>query len=622
MSPPIRMIPVMTLVVASLAWPGETGAQAQTAAREEPCEYGVVGSVEVENGSVFTQEQIQNAPRFPWAYRLANRIHARTNEDLIQRELLFHEGECYSPRRVDESARLLRGLPFVADASIAPPGWDPAEPLPEPSPGSRTDLIIRTRDEWTTKPRLDIRSSGDGLRVRGWELREENLLGTGRTVSLAVGRRSGKREFSFLVLDPQFLATRWDAQLHVGRTRNGNFADQGLFYPFVGELGRLAARQRFLREEGEFFWPLGSYSPSLDQEVTHLALPLGREVTEITAAVRLGAPGSLTLLGIGLSHEALRVPGYPGRLALSRRREPIPELNVPVNLAAEVADQAQGRTATRLNLLLGRRAITFQQRVGLDALRGTQDVPLGTEFGVTVGQRIGSPDPDPDAREDDLAAGFRIFAGLAPDPWVLQTHLSMDGRHFRGREDEALRWRDLFLDLDARAYWLPPRHPEHTVLVNVRVAGGWEVESPFALALGGLGGIRGFREETFPGGRKAVLSVEDRWAIASPASTLFDLGLTFFGDVGRIWPGEVPFGQDSGWRGAVGGGLRVGFPAGTGGVARLDLAVPLTSGLQFDDIVVTLSMREVLGLLAGVGDPLLARVRWDRVDLDFGGDSG
>lgn len=622
MSPPLRIVPVMILAMSSLG-PSHGRAQAQLEATgEESCEYGVVGTLEVENGSIFTREQIADAPRFPWAYRLTNRIHVRTNEDLIRRELLFQEGDCYSPRMVDESTRLLRGLSFVADASIAPPGWDLEEPLPIPPAGSRTDLVIRTRDEWTTKPRLDIRSSDDGLRVRGWELREENLLGTGRTVSLGVGRRGGEREFSFLVLDPQFLATRWDAQLHVGRNRNGNFIDQGLTYPFVGEVGRLAARQRFLREEGEFFWPIGSHSPSPDQGITHLALPLGREITEVTAAIRLGSPGSLTLLGLGLSHEVLRIPGYPGRLALSRRWEPVPELDVPQEMVMEVAGQARGRTATRLNLLLGRRAITFQQRVGLDALRGTQDVPLGTEFGVAVGQRIGTPNPDPDAREDDLAAGFRIFAGLAPDPWVLLTQLSMDGRHFRGREDAALRWRDLFLDLDARAYWLPPRHPEHTVLLNVRVAGGWEVESPFALALGGLGGIRGFREERFPGERKAVLSVEDRWAIASPASTLFDLGLTFFTDIGRIWPGEVPFGQDSGWRAAVGGGLRVGFPAGTGGVARLDLAVPLTSGLQLDDIVVTLSMREVLGLLAGVGDPLLARIRWDRVDLDFGGDPG
>ncbi|MEX2527020.1 MAG: BamA/TamA family outer membrane protein [Gemmatimonadota bacterium] len=619
MSPPLLMI----LVMASLAWPGDGGAQAQAGPPgEDPCLYGVVGTLEVENGSVFTQEQIRDAPRFPWAYRLANRIHARTNEDLIRRELLFQEGDCYSPRLVDESVRLLRGLPFVAAASIAPPGWDTDEPLPVPSAESRTDLIIRTRDEWTTKPRLNIRSSGDGLKVRGWELREENLLGTGRTVSVAGGRRGGEREFSFLLQDPQFLDTRWDAQLRLGRNRNGNFVDQVLTYPFVGEVGRLAARQRFLREEGEFFWPIGSHSPASDQRITHLAIPLGREVTEVTAAVRLGSPGNLTVLGVGLSHQVLRIPGYPGRLALSRRWEPIPELDVPQELVTEVSGQARGRTATWLNLLLGRRAITFQQRVGLDALRGTQDVPLGTEFGVIVGQRVGSPDPYPGAREDDLSAGVRIFWGSAPDPWVLQTHLAMESRHFRGRADEALRWRDVFLDLDTRAYWLPPRHPEHTVLLNLRVAGGWQVESPFALALGGLGGIRGFREETFPGGRKAVLSVEDRWAIASPASTLFDLGVTFFTDIGRIWPGEVPFGQDTGWRAAVGGGLRVGFPAGTGGVARLDVAVPLTSGLQLNDIVVTLSMQEVLGLLAGVGDPLLARIRWDRVDLDFGGDPG
>jgi hemolysin activation/secretion protein len=125
---------------------------------------------------------------------------------------------------------------------------------------------------------------------------------------------------------------------------------------------------------------------------------------------------------------------------------------------------------------------------------------------------------------------------------------------------------------------------------------------PYQLTLGGSTGIRGYHERSYPGAHRVVLTVEDRFYVPWPAPRLFDLGVTFFGDVGRMWPGTVPFGTDSGWRGAMGAGLRVGFPAGTRGVARLDLAFPLDRARAGDPIL-RFALFEVVGLGRLFGNP-------------------
>lgn len=76
------------------------------------------------------------------------------------------------------------------------------------------------------------------------------------------------------------------------------------------------------------------------------------------------------------------------------------------------------------------------------------------------------------------------------------------------------------------------------------------------------------------------LIVEDRILFPWPRPGQADLGMTVFGDLGRIWPGDVPYGLDSGWEAALGAGLRIGLPAGTRNVVRADVAFPVgpTSG--------------------------------------------
>jgi len=87
--------------------------------------------------------------------------------------------------------------------------------------------------------------------------------------------------------------------------------------------------------------------------------------------------------------------------------------------------------------------------------------------------------------------------------------------------------------------------------------------------------VRSLVEDQFPGGRMARFVVEERILFPWPSRGAADLGMTLFGDLGRVWQGDAPYGVESGWKAAVGFGLRIGLPANTRHVWRTDIAFPV-----------------------------------------------
>ena len=106
------------------------------------------------------------------------------------------------------------------------------------------------------------------------------------------------------------------------------------------------------------------------------------------------------------------------------------------------------------------------------------------------------------------------------------------------------------------------------------MAGGWNTTMPYQLSLGGRDGLRSLPEDSYPGGRMVRFLVEDRIVLPWP-SRRFDLGMTVFADMGRVWSGDAPFGIDSGWHKGVGAGLRFAFRRGARHVLRADVAFPV-----------------------------------------------
>ena len=598
-----RLLPAAVLAL-GLACALPVRGQDPEAFREAPpCPRGVVAVIFVDNYSVFDLSEIEDDRPFRWAYELANDVHFLTDKDFIRQELLFEEGDCFDPLLLEESARILRRYPHISSVDIFP-----SRPV-DPGPGDSVHVTVQTSDEWTTQASLDVRVK-DGLEFRGASLRERNLFGKGITAGFfydkdAEGRAAWGAEFQTL----QLFSTRWDARASYGRTRVGEFYSQGFLYPFVGEVGRVAAREIF--DHREFFFP---YATPDGFEVDRALLPVLERSTEITLAGRLGTPGNLTLFGVGISREKVDFPEFPEMLEVA-----VGNLTLPGDsaVAATLAAQVNPRSRTRVNFLLGQRNIRFVQRRGLDALFAIQDVPVGTDVTLTVGRSVRIPDEV--AAGEDLFARAEVFGAAAPGRWVLGMSGSIEGLRVFSEVDGTpdKTWKDVFGEVDLFAYVQRLTWEGNTLFARVSAAGGWRSTVPFQLTLGGRRNVRGFRDHRFPGARRVVLTVENRVALEWPFPDLFDFGFTVFGDVGKIWGGDVPYGRNSGVEGTVGLGLRVGFPAGTRGVFRMDAAVPVSGGVSFSDLIFRFSLTEVLGLIPGFDDRQIQRSRRVGVGTDL-----
>ncbi|HET9948808.1 MAG TPA: hypothetical protein VFQ22_07790 [Longimicrobiales bacterium] len=515
----------------------------------ETCQ-GVITSIDIDSRSIFDPESTSIAP-LAWAYRVLNLVHVNTRDSFIRRELLFEEGDCYDPFLVSESYRLLDnyGFMMVEDIRVEDDG----------SGGQH--VIVQTRDEWSTKVDVGLTYDEGRLNLERFQATEENFLGQGVFFEYTYYARREARMQSVGLRTPRFFG-RSDAGISGGTTRAGKFFEQYWRYPFVGEAGRVAVRQGY-DVRTDFF----AYSTGDAEAFTQVLLPLRREVIELAGAYRFGRPGASWIVGGSLRRDVVTFPDPP-EITFGDFDEHEP---LAGDVPEPMARQLRPFSATRAALHLGARRLRYVNYSGLDDITGQQLVGLGLFAGVSVGRTL------------------PIFeSGRAPaeDDWFARAHLSYTvpfgpslfhaGATFAAHHPDA-GWQDILVDGDLVAYIRGRLLPWQTLFFRVSSAGGWRTTLPFQLALGGRQGVRSLEEDRYPGGRMLRFVAEDRIGLPWPDETI-DLGFTLFTDVGRVWPGDVPYGVDSGWKTALGVGLRIGLPKGTRHIWRADVAFPVGGG--------------------------------------------
>lgn len=562
----------------------------------QACESGRITSIFINGNPVFDTSGLDDGASFVWFYDFANSLHMQTDDDFVEGELLFEVGDCYDPLLASESERLLRQLDFIARADV----------FPVPQPDGSIHVVVDTQDEWTLQFSLRTRFD-DGFEFNGVNITEENLLGKGIVAGAFYRTRREERDVGGGLRTARFFGTRWDAQLEAGKTRVGDFFQQSFVYPFVGEVGRYGAIQRYERREELFAYSLPEGGP-----FTHTVLPIRVERAEFTVAGRLGHAGRLTVLGLGISRDELDFTSVDNGAEVVRNDDFSRPEPAPADIAEEVAPLTRETSSTRLNVILGQRNLRFERRSGLDAMRGVQDVPVGGEVTLTLGRTLGFLGANSQREDDDFFARVRLFGALAPGRWVFASAVSLESRRIFDDPEEN-GWNDVIGELDLYTYWQPTLLPRHTFFGRLSGAGGWSMTVPFQLTLGGESALRGYDLDRLPGGRRLIATLEDRIYLGSPGSGRLDLGATVFADIGSVWHGDVPFGIDSGFRASVGAGLRVGFPGGTRQVMRLDIAFPVNGPDAFSGPIFRITASELLGLITGFEDGQLARGRRSRV---------
>jgi hypothetical protein len=154
-----------------------------------------IGKIVIEIGDVFDLSQPDENI---WIGRTANHLHASTREAVIRRVLLFAEGEPVRERRIYETERLLRALPFIKNARI--------DPVLEAD--GTVVARVRVRDAWTTQVNVGYSQVG-GQTSMNFGVVEQNFLGTGKNVAFDLSKDHERSTWGLSYGDPQLFGSRW-----------------------------------------------------------------------------------------------------------------------------------------------------------------------------------------------------------------------------------------------------------------------------------------------------------------------------------------------------------------------------------------------------------------------------
>jgi outer membrane protein assembly factor BamA len=177
-----------------------------------------IDKIVVEIGDVFDlTKPVENT----WLGRAANHLHITTRENVVRRVLLFAEGDRVRERRIYETERLLRALPFVKDARI--------------DPVVQADGLVvarvRIRDAWTTQVSAGFSSVG-GQKSMNVGVDEKNFLGMGKSVAWDFSKDHERSTWGLSYGDPQLFGSRWTLQAHTQYTSDGYVRSLELQRPF------------------------------------------------------------------------------------------------------------------------------------------------------------------------------------------------------------------------------------------------------------------------------------------------------------------------------------------------------------------------------------------------------
>ena len=461
--------------------------------------------------------------------RFATDLHVTTQPGVVRRFLILKPGRPCIERERTESERILRTQPFLADASIAV--------IPDSS--GTVALLVETRDELTTI----VGASTSGARIRGLKVGEGNFLGTGTYIAGQWRDGTTRDTYAVRAIDHQFLGRHYVfAATYARRDYDMGDWSADLTHPFFTDQQRFAWRASAgeLRERFEFH--------RVDAE----RVPFGfkRKSVDLGAVVRIGLPGRLSLFGVSFSQE-----------------EDTPFL--PLSPAAVPYDtllaRYAGRRNARVNALWGLRNVRFQRVERLEGLTAAQDIRLGFQLGTLIGRSLSILN----TTDDDYLVAADLYAGVGGEASIVMLSARGEGR----QNYDTNKWDGILGS--ARVAGIRRLSAHHTVTTTLDWSGGWRQRIPFQLRLGSSpGGVRGHRRSEEAGAQRAVASVEHRW-YAGQLGRRADVGIALFGDAGRIWKGDAPYGVDTPVRYGAGISLLAAAPPRSKRTWRLDLARPI-----------------------------------------------
>ncbi|MEO8165434.1 MAG: hypothetical protein ABI619_08555, partial [Betaproteobacteria bacterium] len=171
-------------------------------------------------------------------FRLANRLHIRTQPSVIERSLLFSSGEPLSAQKIAESERVLRSNRFLYDVDIRAVAYH----------DGIVDIEVETRDTWTIEPGIRFSRAG-GVNSTGLTIREGNLLGTGTSIGYATSSDVDRKGTEFSLSQDHIFGGWTGIDLRLGNYSDGKYQAFSVGQPFYSLNTRWAGGASTARDE-------------------------------------------------------------------------------------------------------------------------------------------------------------------------------------------------------------------------------------------------------------------------------------------------------------------------------------------------------------------------------------
>ena len=474
--------------------------------------------------------------RSPALGGLLARLHTPTAPSVVRNFVLLKPGERCTPLRRSESERLLRSMPFIADASVT---------AYQDGNGVRIEVV--TVDEPSMVANIGI--GGAFPYVSRLLLGTTNLMGNGVYAAGQWRRGEFQRDvYTARYTNYQLWTRPYQFDLRWARREFGSDWVSQVALPFLTDVQTVAWRLSAGQSN--------EYARFLREGLLPAALQVRREYVDAGALGRIGPPGQLGLLGLQFAIEDVE----PGLAPVT-----IGPRGIESDTTLELMGRYSNYRSVRLNALAGFRRVRFLRVTGFDALSGSQDLRTGIQLGSTFGRSL---PPSRGAARGETYVGGDAYVGTGNAWTFAAVEAALEGR--RGSTGE---WRDV-LSNGRAAFYLKP-HPRHLLTADLSWSSVHESRVPVQLPLGDRhGGVRGYGDSWLAGASRVVGRLEERWRVAALGGAA-NVAIAAFTDIGAVRAGDVPLGMSSGTRQSVGASLIAAVPPRSQRMWRVDLAVPV-----------------------------------------------
>lgn len=471
----------------------------------------------------------------------ARLLHYTTRDEVIRRYLLLETGDKCDQIKRAESERILRAQPFLVDARI--------QVYDDEAGGVR--LEVETRDDFSLLIEPNAKLAAPYL--RGMRLGESNLAGAAKMIRLAWRQGFAYNDaFGVYYTDYQFMSARNELRVVARRGERDQELRAEVVRPYYTDLQRIAwiGSSGSTRDYTEF------YRPGFDRN----AINVTRDFSNVGAVFRVGPVGTLRVLGLLFTRES----EHPDSLAAVLT----PDGLVPDTIG-RVPVRFREQNVMRSNLLFGIRRIRFARVQGFDALTGAQDLRIGGQLGLVIGNSMRLFG----ARDNDRFIASNLYVGMGNERQFGGIQLTNEARFDR---DERV-WDNSVVSGRA-AYYFKPSVRQLT-LAQVEFSAGYNMRSPFQLSFADRdGGLRGYRKTDEPGAQRMVFRAEQRLVIPTRRNVA-DGGIAVFAEAGKLWKSAgVPYSITTPLRSAVGVSLLAAVPPKSRRLWRVDFALPVNGG--------------------------------------------